>query len=294
MPGGSRAKNWAFTLNNYNDEDVARLSVAHAEIAYLVFGREVGASGTPHLQGFVQFKRKLSLAAAKRIISDRACLSVARNIHAAAEYCKKEDANFVEIGELGGGAGRRNDLEEFKDAVKGGMLTLNEIREAHSDVYARCPRFCLEYMQQHAPQKELPAHPLRPWQDSLKAVLDGEPDDRTIHFVVDIVGNSGKTWFAHWYSQQRKDVQVIQPGKKADMAYCLDSTIRVLFVDAPRSKQGEFIQYDFLEDVKNGFVFSTKYESRVKQLKSCHVVCLMNELPDMNKLSSDRYNIIDL
>lgn len=67
-----------------------------------------------------------------------------------------------------------------------------------------------------------------------------------------------------------------------------------MFVDAPRSKQGEFIQYDFLEDVKNGYVFSTKYESRVKTLDNVHVVVNMNETPDMSKLSADRYHIIDI
>lgn len=291
----SRAKNWCFTLNNYTEEDVSRLSVAHDQVAYIVFGRETAPeTGTPHLQGFVQFKRKLSLASSKRIISQRANLSVARNVPASIEYCKKDDQNYVEVGSVGGGTGSRNDLEQFKEAVKSGMQSLREVREAHSEVYARHTRWCLEYMQDHAPAKDLPSHELRPWQAELKARLEGEADDRTIEFIVDTEGNQGKTWFAHWYAHQCDDCQVIQPGKKADMAYCLDSTIRVLILDAPRSKQGEFVQYDFLEDVKNGYVFSTKYESRVKQLGRCHVVVMMNESPDMTKLSLDRYKVTDL
>ena len=43
--------------------------------------------------------------------------------------------------------------------------------------------------------------------------------------------------------------------------------------------------------MKNGYVFCSKYESRVKQLSPCHVVVFMNEDPDMNKLSKDRYVI---
>lgn len=78
------------------------------------------------------------------------------------------------------------------------------------------------------------------------------------------------------------------------MAYALDPTIRVLFMDAPRSKQGEFIMYDFLEDLKNGFVFSSKYESRVKRLARVHIVVNMNEHPDMTKLSADRYHVITI
>lgn len=78
------------------------------------------------------------------------------------------------------------------------------------------------------------------------------------------------------------------------MAYALDLSTTVLFVDAPRSKQGEYIQYDFLEEAKNGYVFSPKYESRMKILPKMHVCVFMNERPDMHKLSQDRYHIIEI
>ena len=67
------------------------------------------------------------------------------------------------------------------------------------------------------------------------------------------------------------------------MTYFLDTSIRVLFIDAPRSKQ-EHLQYDFLEEVKNGYIFSSKYKSRIKRLQNVHLVVLMNEAPDMTKL----------
>ncbi len=78
------------------------------------------------------------------------------------------------------------------------------------------------------------------------------------------------------------------------MSHALLTDIRVLILDCPRSKQGDFIQYDFLEDVKNGRVFSGKYESGMKYLPACHVVVMMNEDPDYTKLSSDRFEVIEL
>ena len=75
------------------------------------------------------------------------------------------------------------------------------------------------------------------------------------------------------------------------MSFALRVDIRVLFIDAPRAKQGEYLQYDFLEEVKNGLVFSSKYESRMKILDKCHVVVLLNEDPDATKLSVDRYDV---
>lgn len=120
------------------------------------------------------------------------------------------------------------------------------------------------------------------------------PDPRKIIFVVDINGNQGKSWFARYYCDMNENGMVVIPGKKADMAYTINESCRVFFFDCPRSKQGDFIQYDFLEELKNGYFLSPKYESRIKKLATPHIVVLMNETPDMTKLSEDRYEIIRL
>lgn len=178
--------------------------------------------------------------------------------------------------------------------MQAGTLSLKELRETHSEVTAKYPSWCRAYISDNIPKREVADHPLRDWQRDLNTVLNAPADDRTVIFVVDTTGNQGKSWFADYYESLHDNVQIILPARKVDMAYELNELTRVLFVDAPRSKQGEFIQYDFLEDIKNGRVFSPKYESRTKHLQKCHVVCLMNEQPDMTKLSHDRYQIINL
>lgn len=283
---------WCFTLNNYTDEDVRRLSVIGGDITYICFGKEVGDSGTPHLQGLICFSKRHRFKKVSEIVGKQAHIELCRNVNASIQYCKK-DGDYVEVGSIST-QGSRNDLEAFKAAVLGGEFNLKRLRQDHSEVIAKYPRFAMEYISDNIPKRSIEEHVLHDWQKSLKERLDSEPDDRSIVFVVDYRGNSGKTWFAHWYCSLHDGCQVIQPAKKADMAYVLDATVRVLFIDAPRSKQGEYLQYDFLEDVKNGYVFSTKYESRVKELQKVHVVCLMNEDPDMAKLSSDRYNVIKI
>jgi len=62
-------------------------------------------------------------------------------------------------------------------------------------------------------------------------------------------------------------------------------------MDCPKSRT-EMLQYDFVEAVKNGMVFSPKYESRMKFLPPYHVVVFMNEFLDTTKLSKDMYNIV--
>lgn len=289
---GSRGKNWCFTLNNYTPADYDKFTrlVETGECVYIIFGKEVGESGTPHLQGFVAFAKRVYLTDVKKRLSRTAHFGLARLVPESIEYCKK-DGDVFEAGVLPVGQGKRTDIDDFKIDVKSGLLNLKEVREKHSVVYAKYKGFVMEYLTDNAPKRVIPTYMLHEWQQDLMDKLDAPPDCRTIQFIVDQTGNNGKTWFAHWYADKNADCQVMCPGKRADMAYILRTDIRVLILDAPRSKQGEFIQYDFLEDIKNGFIFSPKYESSIKTLANVHLVVLMNEPPDHTKLSTDRFDI---
>lgn len=290
MPStGPRAKNWCFTLNNYTPDDVDRLSSQLDGVGYLIFGRETGDSGTPHLQGTVCFQSRKRLAQVVAIIGQSHC-TVTRFLSQSIEYCKK-DGDFTETGVPPQGSGERSDLEEFKASVKEGVTTMAELRELHSAVCASYPRFVKDYIQDNKEEILVEVHPLRDWQQTLFSQLVLTPDKREIKFIVDITGNQGKSWFARYYQDRHSNTQIVVPGKKADMAYIIDPDCKVFFFDCPRSKQGDYIQYDFLEELKNGYIFSPKYESAIKKLHTPHVVVLMNEHPCMEKLSPDRYSI---
>jgi len=54
------AKRWCFTLNNYTDIDIGAIKDMYKAFArYGVYGLEVGTKGTPHVQGYVEFKKKV-------------------------------------------------------------------------------------------------------------------------------------------------------------------------------------------------------------------------------------------
>lgn len=292
-----RCRHWSLTLNNYTEEHIDTIARSYEEgnILYIVYGKEVGASGTPHLQGAVSFADQTRRSKALKLLGVQAHLEPARNLSKLIEYCKK-DGDVTEFGTVKPtNPGRRSDLEEFKSAVKAGNRNRKDLREKFSDVWARYKTFCESYLNDTAPTPRVKSYPLHPWQTELYEKLRREPDDRSIVFVVDYKGNNGKSWFADYYLSIHPDkTQILEPGKKADMAYNLDDDLRVVFFDCPRSKQGDFIQYDFLEACKNGRVFSPKYESRTKRYDPMHVVVLMNEEPDMSKLSEDRYSITHL
>lgn len=296
----SRYRHWCFTLNNYTEDDVTLLSVLPKGATYLCYGKEVGESGTPHLQGFISFENPARISSLKKL-SDRSHWSVARDVKYAVDYCKKE-GDFLEVGtppKFRSGQGKRSDLEALVSAIKAGETSRKRLREDYPAVCAKYPEFVDLVILDQLPEQPPELYDLLPWQREVGEMLGTEPSSREIIFIVDPEGNNGKSWFVKHYSWFHKDECIkLVPGKKADTVYAFISQLtpksRVVFFDAPRSKQKEYIQYDFLEELKNGLVFNNKYHSRIVEFQRLHVVVLMNEQPDMSKLTSDRYNIVNI
>ena len=56
----------------------------------------------------------------------------------------------------------------------------------------------------------------------------------------------------------------------------------------------EHINYEIIEEIKNGHFYNTKYVPEARVFDNPHVVCFSNSYPDKTKLSADRWDIIDL
>ncbi len=100
---------WCFTLNNYSTENEDTLQ-ADERFRYLIYGHEVGASGTRHLQGYAELHRATTLGALHKrypLAHFEARRGAATE---AADYCKKEDDNYYERGQIIG-QGRRTDMD---------------------------------------------------------------------------------------------------------------------------------------------------------------------------------------
>lgn len=100
---------WCFTINNYNDSELSKLEelVADGVAKYCVVGKEVGESGTPHLQGTIRFNAPKRFTAVQRMLGGH--LEVCRNPSASIAYCKKE-GDFSEFGTIPK-SGQRTDIE---------------------------------------------------------------------------------------------------------------------------------------------------------------------------------------
>lgn len=87
----SRAKRWCFTLNNYTDEEHSGiLRCLRSTTEYFIIGKEIGESGTPHLQGYTVFKRRYRLTQVKAELGRRAHIEISRGTPSDNRvYCSK-------------------------------------------------------------------------------------------------------------------------------------------------------------------------------------------------------------
>ncbi len=88
------------------------------------------------------------------------------------------------------------------------------------------------------------------------------------------------------------DAQIIQNGKSTDIAHSYQYK-NLIIVDLARCKEG-FVNYAILENIKNGVMFSPKYDSHTKYFKPPHLVVMANWWPEYWKMSMDRWLIYQL
>lgn len=139
---------------------------------------------------------------------------------------------------------------------------------------------------------------LRLWQCILQKYLTMEPDDRTITWVVDEVGNTGKTKFCK-HLVETTDGTLYLSGRAKYMKYAImqyvdqGKTPNILLLDLSRSQE-DYVSYQGIEEIKNGIFFNTHYEAKMITYKEPHVVVFANFKPEKHKLSLDRWNIVYL
>lgn len=114
------SRNWCFTLNNYTDDDLKL--IGEWVCRYLVYGKEVEAEGTPHLQGYAEFDASKRLATLKKLNERIHWETRKGSREEAIKYCKKDGDTF-EKGETERIQGKRSDLAGIKQMVKDGKNT---------------------------------------------------------------------------------------------------------------------------------------------------------------------------
>nr|WQH26039.1 MAG: replication-associated protein [Longfin eel circovirus] len=128
-----------FTLNNYTEEDLRFIQKNFKSVSkYLIVGKEVGQNGTPHLQGFINLKKKTHFNSVKKLLP-RAHIDKAKGTDQHnKDYCSKQEVAF-EHGEIQG-QGKRNDLAAALATVRANGGDIKALEDSHSLVYAKYTR----------------------------------------------------------------------------------------------------------------------------------------------------------
>jgi hypothetical protein len=149
MPG---SLNICFTWNNppvtVDGGNVVQPRFLEDEMEYLVYQYEMGANGTPHWQGYVEFKRRRTYNQARELLQapGAACFNRRGSQQQAIDYCKKMETRVEGATPFEHGTpkmtnqGQRNDLVEFKEAIKEGKRKRDLVDE-HTTCMAKYGRF---------------------------------------------------------------------------------------------------------------------------------------------------------
>lgn len=244
-PTVNPAVKWCFTLNNYTDLEYVTIKKLCSILCRLaIIGKEVGEGGTPHLQGYIEFKTKArpksKFKFTDKIHWEKAKGTMKENY----DYCSKD----------------------------GDFWTLN--MDAPYDLSLN----------------------LYPWQNYLVNVMNRKPDDRKIHWVWDNDGCKGKTILAKWLFLKMAKVVVLS-GKACDMKHGIVEykklhgvLPRIIIINIPRSNL-DYVSYTGIEEIKDMFFYSGKYEGGMICGANPHVLCFANSPPEYEKMSSDRWDV---
>lgn len=232
-----------------------------AACAQYIFGEETGKSGTPHLQGAVRFDSKQRFTAVSKLFPGKGVhwekMLKAWKLNVA--YCAKEmNGDWAKL------HGNVAEASRFKPYEKAVMET----------VY--------KYVV------------WRPWQQNVIDIVAGPVDARKIYWFWEPEGNSGKSFLTKWLYMNHRCV--VGGGKKADVFHQVAKALeedpnawpQLILLDIPRSAQ-KYCSYGAIEDLKNGFVNSGKYEGGVFAFPAPHVLVFANEEPEYEEMSMDRW-----
>lgn len=256
----SPSKHWCFTLNNYTEEDISRILQIKEEIVpKFVFQEELGEGGerednegTRHLQGYICFDTKR------------------RPMRLFTEFLGHNRTHWSKC---------RN--------VKASIAYCQKLKTRIGETYYR------------GIQKPYSVNiELKDWQILVDDALMGEPDDRTIMWIWEPDGCKGKTTFAKWLYLKHIGNCFALSGKSADMKNGIINYHKdmgkvpgIILINIPKHSMG-YVSYTGIEEIKDMFFYSGKYEGGMICDRNPHVVVFANCEPDYNEMSQDRWKVI--
>jgi len=259
------SKKWCFTMNNYSEDNYSAIvCYIKRDCNVAIIAKEVGESGTPHLQGYLEFKVK-----------------------------KRPQSVFreqIDIDKFGyGGLSCNKPMKIHWSKAKGSKIANFEYC-SKDDSNPWVWGFKL-------PKKVVCNIELYDWQKDIVTIIKGPPCERSIYWYWSYKGGIGKTMFSKWLTINYGAICL--NGKGADvrngiLAYKESSGDfpDLVVYPIPRCHGSEYCSYEALENVKDMYFYSGKYEGGMVCGNPPHLIVFANAPPIESKLSADRWVVV--
>lgn len=251
-----KARKYIFTLNNYTEQEYNNIlnHCIKKKWKYCI-GKEIGKeNGIKHLQGYLEAKNPISFNTIKKLLPKAHIEKAFGTLEQNFAYCSK-DSNYVKS-------------LTFQEKIDKSIL--------ETEYNGIC---------------------WYGWQKDILNKIESTPDNRTINWYWDTEGNIGKSFLTK-YIDLKYDI-IIADGKKDNIFNQirihmeLEKIPKIIVLDVPRHNI-EYINYGVLEQIKNGLIYSGKYEGGKCRFPHPHVIIFANSPPIKEKMSIDRWNIINI
>jgi translation initiation factor 2 beta subunit (eIF-2beta)/eIF-5 len=130
------------------------------------------------------------------------------------------------------------------------------------------------------------------WQLYVMDIINIQPEKREIWWFWDKDGKKGKSDLAK-YLYVRYNATVLNNGRFTDIACAIPEQPKIVVFDLPRTLESK-VNYTAIECIKNGMIFSGKYESKTKAYNPPHVIVFANFEPCKETLSLDRWIVVNI
>lgn len=132
------------------------------------------------------------------------------------------------------------------------------------------------------------------WEQEILEILKSDPCDRTIYWYWSEKGKMGKTSFCKYLTVKHGAIAL--SGKASDMRNGVidyqknnGTTPELVLVPIPRSFNTDYLNYEGIENVKDMYFYSGKYEGGQVCGNPPHLFVFANEPPNEEKMSGDRW-----
>lgn len=272
---------WFGTLNNYNDDLYTTIKewLDINAVSYVV-GKEVGKqNNTPHLQFCMRFENCRSFNSLKKIFNWH--IEMCNSWRDSVRYCMKEGEYIV----------KNIKEEDYADRPPA---------RPGSDRPTDRPATLLPHEEEYENYMMSVYSEVKwyDWQQEIIDLVDNPPSNRKIHWYWEADGNKGKSFLVRYLDWKHN--AIIANGKQGDVFNQYKTFLdeqkkqpKIAIIDIPRSHK-DYICYSTLEKIKDGLIYSGKYEGGKCRLIPHHLIIFANFEPDKSTMSLDRWDIHNL